>query len=78
MVQDKRIFHNGDKSLRVHVLNTKRRRNQYGLTFGKAHAESPQKVDLYAATLLAFIAMSDLAESGKKAKPVYNRRLIQF
>ena len=78
MVQDKRIFHNGDKGLRVHVLNTKRRRNQYGLTFGKEHAESPRKVDAYAATLLAFIAMTDLAESGKKAKPVYTRRLHQF
>jgi hypothetical protein len=78
MVQGKRIFHNGDKALRVHVLNTKRRRNQFGLIFGKDHAESPRKVDGWAATLLAFIAMTDLAESGKKAKPVYNRRLIQF
>jgi hypothetical protein len=78
MIQNKRIFHNGDKALRVHVLNTKRRRNQYGLTFGKEHAESSRKVDMYAATLLAFIAMNDLAESGKKAKPVYSRRLIQF
>jgi hypothetical protein len=33
---------------------------------------------MYAATLLAFIAMTDLAESGKKAKPVYTRRLYQF
>lgn len=78
MVQDKRIKHNGDKALRVHILNTKRRRNQYGLTFGKEHAESSRKVDLTAASILAFIAMTDLAESGKKAKPVYNRRLHQF
>ena len=78
MVQDKRVSHNGDKALRVHVLNTKRRRNQYGLTFGKEHAESARKVDGYAATLLAFIAMTDLAESGKKAKPVYSRKLYQF
>jgi hypothetical protein len=78
MIQNKRIWHNGDKALRVHVLNAKRRRNQYGLVFGKEHAESNRKVDMYAATLLAFIAMNDLAESGKKAKPVYNRRLIQF
>ena len=78
MIQDKRIQHNGDKSLRVHVLNTKRRRNQYGLTFGKEHADSTRKVDMWAATLLAFIAMNDLAESGKKAKPVYNRTLYQF
>lgn len=78
MVQNKRIHHNGDKALRVHVLNAKRRRNQYGLTFGKEAQESTRKVDAYAAALLAFIAMTDLAESGKKAKPVYNRRLHQF
>lgn len=78
MIQNKRIFHNGDKTLKIHALNAKRRRNQYGLTFGKEHAESSRKVDAYAAALLAFIAMSDLAESGKKAKPVYNRRLVQF
>ena len=77
-VQDKRIHHNGDKVLRLHVLNTKRRRNQYGLIFGKEHAESSRKVDAYAATLLAFIAMNDLIESGKKAKPEYTRRLVMF
>ena len=78
MVQDGKIHHNGDKVLRVHVLNTKRRRNQYGLIFGKEHAESSRKVDMYAALLLAYIALTDLAESGKKAKPVYQRRLHQF
>ena len=77
-VQNGRIKHNGDKVLKVHVLNTKRRRNQYGLIFGKEHAESPRKVDMYAALLLAFIAMTDLIESGKKPKPEYSRRLHQF
>jgi phage terminase large subunit-like protein len=78
MVQDGRIWHNGDRVLRVHVLNAKRRRNQYGLTFGKEHAESSRKIDSLAALTLAWIAHTDLAESGKKAKPEYSRRLIQF
>lgn len=78
MIQGERIRHNGDKVLKVHVTNTKRRRNQYGLIFGKEHAESSRKVDLYAATLLAFIAMTDLMESGKKPKPEFSRRLHQF
>lgn len=77
-IVDGRIKHNGDKILKVHVLNAKRRRNRFGLWFGKDKEESPRKVDGYAATLLAFMAMTDLAESGKTAKPEYTRRLIQF
>lgn len=68
-VLDKKLFHNGDKLLRVHVLNAKRRRNRFGLTFAKENAESPRKVDGLAAALLAFIAERDLAESGKNKAP---------
>lgn len=78
MVQDAKIGHNGDKLLRMHVANARRARNRFGLTFRKEHPESPRKVDAWAATLLAFIALTDLAESGKKAKPERSRRLIQF
>jgi hypothetical protein len=35
-------------------------------------------VDAYAATLLAYMAMTDLFESGKKPKPIYSRKLIEF
>lgn len=78
LVQDRKISHNGDRTLRQHVNNVKRARNRFGLTFRKEHPESPRKVDAWAATLLAFIALNDLAESGKKAKPAYSRRLHQF
>lgn len=78
MIQNVKITHNGDKALRVHALNTKRRRSQWGLTFGKEHSESRRKVDMWAATLLAFIALTDYQESGKKPKPEFSRRLIQF
>lgn len=77
-VVDGKIQHNGDKILRSHVLNCKRRRNRFGLIFGKESAESPRKVDAYAATLLAYMAMTDLFESGKKPKPIYSRKLIEF
>jgi phage terminase large subunit-like protein len=77
-VIDKRIRHNGDKLLKVHVLNAKRRRNRFGLTFAKENAESPRKVDALAAALLAFIAMNDLIESGKQPARQYRRQLTQI
>ena len=77
-VIDKRIRHNRDKLLKVHVLNAKRRRNRFGLTFAKENAESPRKVDGLAAALLAFMAMNDLIESGKQPARQYARRLMQI
>jgi len=74
---DKRIRHNRDKTLKIHVLNAKRRRNRYGLTFAKENAESPRKVDALAAALLAFMAMNDLIESGKQPARQYRRTLQQ-
>ncbi|WP_146116605.1 MULTISPECIES: terminase [unclassified Arthrobacter] len=75
---DKRIRHNRDKTLRIHVLNAKRRRNRFGLTFAKENAESPRKVDGLAAALLAFMAMNDLIESGKQPARQYRRQLTQI
>jgi len=77
-VIDKRIRHNRDRLLKVHVLNAKRRRNRFGLTFAKENAESPRKVDGLAAALLAFMAMNDLIESGKQPARQYARRLMQI
>jgi phage terminase large subunit-like protein len=74
---DKRIKHNGHKLLRVHVLNAKRRRNRFGLTFAKENAESPRKVDGLAAALLSVMAMNDLIESGKQPARQYRRQLVQ-
>jgi hypothetical protein len=77
-VYDRRIFHNGDLLLRRHALNAKRFANQWGTTFRKDSRESPNKVDAYAATLLAFLALNELAERGRKQKPVYDSTLFQF
>lgn len=45
-VQDKRFTHDGSKSLRQHVLNAKRRPNEFGISLGKEHRESLRKIDL--------------------------------
>lgn len=75
---DKRVRHNGDKTLKIHVLNAKRRRNRFGLTFAKENAESPRKVDGLAAALLSVMAMNDLIESGKQPARQYRRQLSQI
>lgn len=60
-----KFLHNGNKILRRHALNARRRENRWGTSFGKESRESPLKVDAYAATLLAEMAFRDLQESGK-------------
>lgn len=63
-----RIKHDGDRALRRHVLNARRRENAYGVSFGKESRESPRKVDLYAALMLAFAAYTDLTIKAKPEK----------
>ncbi|MFF4403797.1 hypothetical protein [Streptomyces sp. NPDC001404] len=70
-VEERKVRHTGSedplgKTLRRHVLNTRRRLNRYGLSFGKANRESGLKVDAYAATLLADLARHRLIEFGKQ------------
>lgn len=60
-----KFLHNGNRILRRHALNARRRSNAWGVTFGKESRESPLKVDAFAATLLAEMAYRDLQESGK-------------
>jgi len=55
-----------DAALRRHVLNTRRRLNRYGVSFGKEHRESKRKVDGYAGMLLADMARMKVLESGKR------------
>ncbi len=73
-IEERKVLH-GDpelplnRTLRRHVLNARRRPNQYGLSFGKATRDSAQKVDGYAALLLADLARHRLVESGKSRTP---------
>ncbi|MFE3578142.1 terminase [Streptomyces vinaceus] len=67
-VFDRKIRHDGDRALRRHVLNAMRRTNNYGLSFGKESKDSPRKVDLYAALMLAHECLVDLRARGKKVR----------
>jgi phage terminase large subunit-like protein len=69
-VFDSKLFHDGDPDMRRHVLNARRRTNNYGVSFGKESRESPRKVDIYAALMLAHEALHDLRT---RAKPVKQR-----
>lgn len=64
-VFEKKLRHDGDPTLRRHVLNARRRTNVYGVSFGKESRESPRKVDAYSALLLAHEALMDL-RAGRK------------
>ena len=77
-VVDRKIFHNGDALLRRHALNSKRYETQWGISVRKDSRESPNKIDAYVALLLAFIALNDLAERGRKAPVTYDSSLYQF
>ncbi|MEV5136257.1 terminase [Streptomyces syringium] len=67
-ILDRKLVHDGDRKLRRHVLNARRRTNNYGLSFGKESRESPRKVDAYAALMLAHEALFDLRARGRKAR----------
>jgi hypothetical protein len=67
-VFDKKLGHDGDLAMRRHVLNARRRTNNWGLSFGKESKDSPRKVDIYAALMLAHEAMHDLRTRGKTQK----------
>lgn len=65
-VEDGVVRHTKHSVLTEHVLNARRRLNQFGVSFGKEHRESSRKVDGYAAALLADMARAQLLESGKR------------
>ncbi|MFD7259329.1 terminase [Streptomyces sp. NPDC059874] len=65
---DKRLSHDGDLTLRRHVLSARRRTNNYGIGFGKESKDSPRKIDAYAALMLAHEALYELRARGKKVR----------
>ncbi|AXQ61063.1 terminase large subunit [Streptomyces phage Hank144] len=67
-VFDKKIAHDGDLTLRRHVLSARRRTNNYGISFGKESKDSPRKIDAYAALMLAHEALYELRVRGKKVR----------
>lgn len=76
--EDLPFRHNGNRVLRKHALNARRRENRYGLSFGKESRESPLKVDAYAALLLAEMAYRDVRESGKQRRRDVSASIIAY
>ncbi|HEX9227482.1 MAG TPA: hypothetical protein VF885_12640 [Arthrobacter sp.] len=67
-VPDKVIKHNGHAALERHVMNARRRPNEYGISFGKESRESKDKCDLWAGMLLAYMAWSKYDGSNNQRK----------
>jgi len=68
-----------DEILTRHVLNARRRPNRWGVSFGKESRESPKKVDVLAALVLARMARSRaLAENVLKKNRRAPGRLVGF
>ncbi|AXQ62331.1 terminase large subunit [Streptomyces phage TinaBelcher] len=65
---DRKMSHDGDLTLRRHVLSARRRTNNYGISFGKESKDSPRKIDAYAALMLAHEALYELRTRGKKVR----------
>lgn len=67
-IYDKNLAHDGDSDLRRHVMNVRRRENNYGTSFGKESRESSKKVDLYAALMLAHEALHNFLIRGSQKR----------
>ena len=65
-IRQGKISHDGNQTMRQHLLNACWYTNRFGLYFKKDDPESPNKVDAYAALLLAFIGATDLKSSKQK------------
>lgn len=70
---DRKLKHNGDRRLRRHAMNTRRRVNNYGLSFGKESRHSQRKIDAYAALMLAHEALTNHRLKAKPEKPKTRR-----
>lgn len=79
-VENGTFKHNGDRRLRRHFLNAKRRLNRYGISFSKTNRESKEKVDAVAATMLSRMAMQLVLTKGvlDKRKPKRTGRVVAF
>jgi hypothetical protein len=76
---DGEAVHDGDPRLRRHVLNARRRPNRWGVSFGKETRESPKKVDVLAAWILAEMARQRvLGEGALRNRRKRTGRLVGF
>ena len=70
-IRQGRIKHDESMLLRKHLLNVEFRTSKYGMSFGKTN---PNKIDAYAAMLLAFMAATDAMIRSKKETEVRRGR----
>lgn len=77
-IQHKELSHDGGASMTRHVLNARRRSTRVGIQIAKEFPESPRKIDLAVAGILAWQARLDaLAMGGPDEKPK-SKRLRRF
>jgi hypothetical protein len=61
--------HDGEKRVRQHVHNARRRPNQWGVSVGKEHRESPRKIDSVPAIVLARTARRLVLANPRRRRP---------
>lgn len=71
-VQEQALSHNGDPTLRRHLLNARKHPNKFGTSIGKEHRESNRKIDTAVSAILAYAARQELV----KTKRVGKRKVI--
>ncbi|ATY11575.1 hypothetical protein CU254_14740 [Amycolatopsis sp. AA4] len=73
-IENAEVRLDGDTAMKRHFLNAFGRPNRYGMSFGKRTRDSPDKVDLYAATLLADMARTEFLRATPPAAKTRRRR----
>lgn len=58
----------GDEIMVRHISNARRRLNKWGTYFGKENRESPKKVDVLAALVLAYLAYTRIKATGQASR----------
>ncbi|MFD5910225.1 terminase [Streptomyces massasporeus] len=67
-VLQRQLMHDGHKTLRIHVINSRRRTNRWGVTIGKEHRASAKKIDLAVCMVGARMLRRMILNSPKRAK----------
>jgi hypothetical protein len=75
-VQDHSFKHDGSRALRSHVLNARRRPNEFGISLGKEHRESPRKIDLAVCAVGARMLRRMLLNKEPGGKPPRSGKVI--
>lgn len=74
----KELHHDGNKTLRRHVLNAKNRTGAQGITIAKEHPNSKRKIDAAMAATLAYECRSDAVARRLQDRLARPRRAVSF